>query len=223
MSERLRLSRGEHITIVGPTGCGKSWLGWQILEQAASPKHQGLVLLKKPRDAITARRARELGFRTERVWPPGWAPFTARPPGYLVHPRTRYDPEIDRPHKADVFRRALMDSYRRGNRLVYVDDAYGIAQILGLRELMIEMWTEYRSMNGSLMTAFQKPSHVPQWAFNQAEHLFLFHDPDRRNRIRFGEIGGIDPDQLQTTVMGLRRHQALYIRRDGPAACVIDK
>lgn len=222
LAERFRYSKGEHVTIVGPTGCGKTWLAWQILAGHTTPDYPGVVLLKKPRDYTTHRRAKELGYRVEPSWPPMWRPLAARPRGYVLHPRTRFDPELDRPHKQAQFRAALMDSYRRGRRLVFVDDAYGIGEILKLRELLIEMWTEYRSMNGSIMTTFQKPSHVPQWAFNQAEHLFLFHDPDRRNRIRFSEIGGIDPQLLQDTVMGLRRHQALYVRRDGPAACVVD-
>lgn len=222
LSERFRYSPSEHVTIVGPTGCGKTWLGWQILAKATGPQYPGVVLLKKPRDSTTMRFARQLGYRVEHQWPPAWRPLERKPPGWVLHPKTAYDPAIDRPRKAEAFRRAMMDSYRRGRRMVYVDDAYGVAELLKLRELMIELWTEYRSMNGSIMAAFQKPSHVPQWAFNQAEHLFLFHDPDRRNRIRFAEIGGIDSELLQETVYGLKRHQACYVRRDGPAACIVD-
>lgn len=223
MSGRFRHRPGEHVTIVGPTGCGKSWFAWQILERIAHPRHQAVVLLKKPRDYATELHARRLGFDTVRQWPPPFRPFRAAPPGFVLHPPTRFDPEIDRPTKAAAFRAALLDSYRRGGRSIFVDDAFGIAEILKLREIMIEMWTELRAMNGELLAAFQKPSHVPQWAFNQAEHLVLFHDPDRRNRIRFSEIGGIDTDLLQETVLGLKRHQALYVRRDGPAACIVDK
>lgn len=223
LSERLDLQPDEGVTIVGPTGSGKTWLAWQMLGRTATPKNPAVVMLRKPVDYATSKYARELGFRVERDWPPAWKPFQTAPSGWLVHPRTRFDPDIDRPHKAAVFRRAMLDSYRRGRRRVYIDDAYGISEILKLREVVVELLTEIRAMDGSMMLAFQKPSHVPQWAFNNAEHLLLFHDPDRRNRIRFAEIGGIDSDLVQETVMGLKRHQALYIRRDGPAACIVDR
>ena len=222
VATRFRHRPGEHVTIVGPTGCGKTWFAWQILERISHAGHPAVVLLKKPHDHTTAVQARRLGFKTVRDWPPLSMPWERKPPGWVLHPRTVFDPDIDRPAKQAAFRRALLDSYRRGHRTLLVDDAYGIAELLKLREVMIELWTEYRAMDGELIAAFQKPSHVPQWAFNQAEHLVLFHDPDRRNRIRFSEIGGIDSDLLQDTVMGLKRHQALYVRRDGPAACVVD-
>jgi hypothetical protein len=63
---------------------------------------------------------------------------------------------------------------------------------------------------------------IPLDAYSQAEHLFLFHDPDKRARERFAEIGGVDPYLVQEAVLRLGRHQALYIRRDGPAICVVD-
>jgi hypothetical protein len=52
--------------------------------------------------------------------------------------------------------------------------------------------------------------------------LFLWHDPDRRARIRFSEIGGVDPGLVQDCVSGLDEHQALYIRRRGRRLCVVD-
>jgi hypothetical protein len=216
---------GEHWTIIGPTGCGKTWLAWQILKHTTSPDHPGLVLLKKPRDPVTMHRARELDYRVERTWPPpSWA---GRPPGYVLHPKSSFDEEIDRPHKRDQFRAAMLDAYRRNPRrwprgvALYLDDGFGASEILGLRQTMIELWTEARTSPLAFGTGFQKPTHVPTWAYSQAEHLWLFHDPDRRNRERFAEIGGIDPDVVKSEVMGLPEFHALYICRKGPTACVI--
>ncbi len=223
LDERWRYRPGEHVTVIGPTGCGKTWLTYELLQRTATPARPAVVLVKKPRDPLITRRGKELEYRTVRTWPPGplsW--WEKKPAGYLVWPPTKYDPTVDRPAKAEVFRRALMDSYRRGQRIVYVDDAYGVSELLKLREELTEMWTEARSTEVGLWTAFQKPSHVPTWAYNQAEHLFLFHDPDKRSRERFGEIGGIDPYMIQEAVRRLDRHQALYIRRDGPAACIVN-
>lgn len=225
LTRRWRYRRGEHVTVVGPTGCGKTHLVYELLERTARPSLPAVVLVKKPRDRLIREVTKRLKYRVVRSWPPPpafpWQP--RKPPGFVVWPPTKFAPEIDRPAKAAVFRRALMDGYRRGNRILYVDDTYGISEILDLDAELIELWTELRSMDGGLWTSFQKPSHVPTWAYGQAEHLYLFHDPDKRSRERFAEIGGVDPDLVRDTVMGLSRHQALYIRRDGPRMCIVDK
>ena len=53
-------------------------------------------------------------------------------------------------------------------------------------------------------------------------HGFLFNDPDKRNRQRFAEIGGVDPDLVMEQVYHLDQYQALYIKRTGPCLCVVN-
>lgn len=229
LTRRFRYRPGEHVTLVGPTGCGKTWLAYQLLATHASRKWPCVTLVKKPVDYTTTMWGKRLGLRTVQTWPPVWSPWKPNdPPGWVVWPRTKFDPELDRPYKASVFRKALMNAYR-GNgifrkrpRSLFVDDAYGFAVILDLDEELIELWTEARAMGCGLWTAFQRPSHVPLWAYSQAEHLFLFNDPDKRARERFAEIGGLDATTVRDTVMSLERHQALYIRRDGRRMCIVD-
>lgn len=220
---RLRFKRGEHVTIVGPTGCGKSFVAWQILQKVTSPAFQGVVLVKKPRDELITRDAKSARYRVVRSWPPAPSLWLARkPPGYVVWPRTNFtDVEADRLAKHILFKRVLLDVYRKGRRIAYVDDAFGFAALLDLKEEMIELWTELRSMDGSLMTAFQRPSMVPLWAYSSAEHLLLFNDPDKRSRDRFAEIGGVDPDLIKATVQSLPQYHFVYIKRTGPRMCIV--
>ncbi len=225
LERRWRYRKGEHVTVVGPTGCGKSVLCYQLIEATARPSLPVVSLVKKPRDKVITGWAKKLGLRRVRHWPPPpvWPWQAQKPVGWVVWPKTNFtDVQLDRAHKSAVFRRALMDSYRRGDRIVYVDDTYGISEILKLDNELIELWTELRSMDGGLWTSFQKPTHVPTWAYGQASHLFLFNDPDRRTRDRFAEIGGVDPDLVRDTVLALDEHQVLYIRRAGRRMCIID-
>lgn len=224
LAKRFRYRAGEHLTVVGPTGCGKSHLVFELLAKSATPSLPAIYLVKKPRDRLIEKAGKALGFRRISRWPAPpslWKP--RKPPGYLLWPRTTFVPEKDRTHKGMVFEKALLDSYEKGDRIAVADDAYGISEILGLRQTLIEMWTEARSMDTALWAMFQKPSHVPLWAYSQAEHLFLFNDPDKRARERFAEIGGLDPDLIKDTVLSLKKHQCVYIRRDGPRMCVVDK
>ena len=221
---------GNHVTIIGPTGSGKTVLGMHLLAKYASAQMPVVYLVKKPRDPEITAWGKSLGLVKTDNWPPSpWLQMNHRNPnGWLLWPRTRFDPDLDRPAKHTIFRRALVHAYKGGGifkrkpRIVVLDDSYGLAEILDLKEVMIENWTEMRSMGGGQWSFFQKPSHVPLWAY-QADHLFLFNEPDKRSRQRFGEIGGIDADVVTETVVGLDEFQALYIRRRGRRACIVDR
>lgn len=214
---------GDHVTILGPTDCGKTTLGYQLLEQVATPKLPALSMVMKPRDKTATQWNKKLGLRMVREWPPLpsiWKP--ARPPGWCLWPRHTYDPDIDDANLYRQFRRAILDSYKKGNRILFGDEVYGLSAELKLARELVTVWSRGRSMGCGLWAASQKPSHIPLWAYSQASHLFLYKDPDERARERFGEIGGVDPKLVAHTVMGLGDHQCLYIQRKGSRMCIVD-
>lgn len=214
---------GEHVTILGPTGSGKTYLGYQLLDATARPKLPAIVLVMKPRDATVKKWSKTVDFRETKTWPPApsvWKPKDPR--GYVLWPRFRYDPDADNAEQYRQFRRCLLDSYRKGDRIVFGDEVYSLAEELDLDTELVTLWTKGRSMGCGLWAASQKPTHIPLWAYSMAEHLFLHHDPDKRARQRFAEIGGVDPKLVEDTVMSLKRHEFLYIRRKDGAMCVIE-
>jgi hypothetical protein len=215
---------GEHVTFLGPTKSGKTTLGYQLLEHAATEKVPVVVLVMKPRDPVAASWSKQLGYRTVRSWPPFLSTFQPRKPaGWTLWPKHTFDPKRDNPMLHREFRKCILDCYKRGNRIIFGDEVYGLVAELGLSQELIAVWSRGRSMGAGLWAATQKPTHIPLWAYSQAEHLFLHHDPDKRARDRFKEIGGVDPDWISSIVMGLSRHQWLYIRQEDKAMCIVDK
>lgn len=222
LKNRWRYRPGEHVTILGPTGSGKTWLTHQLLEYTAKPTLPVITLAMKPRDATTEKFTKLLNFRKVTSWPPMPNPFRARPAGYTLWPKHTFDPDTDDENLYRHFRSAILDSYKRGDRIIYGDELLGLTD-LGLEREMRAIWTRGRSMGTAMWGSTQKPTHIPLWAYNQAEHLFLAYDPDRRSQDRFDEIGGVDPGLIRSTVNRLDKHQFVYVRRDGPAICIIDR
>ncbi|HET7637451.1 MAG TPA: hypothetical protein VFK47_01800 [Ktedonobacteraceae bacterium] len=207
---------GEHVTIIGPTGSGKTWLGYELLGATATKDLPAVVLVMKPRDATVQKFSEAYKYKTIKNWPPIRHPFSGRPAGYVLWPHTTFDPDIDDYQHWEIFRRALLDCYKKGDYIIFADETYSLAEELGLKKELITLWTKARSMGTGLWSATQRPTFVPLWAYSGAEHLFLAKDPDKKARDRFADIGGIDPELVKTTVMKLAKHEWLYIRRSGP-------
>lgn len=226
---RWEYRAGQHVTILAPTDWGKTFLGQRLLAATMRPKLPALNLVIKPRDATVLAFMRDNDMRRQRSWPPPPnAPWRRRPAGYAVWPTHTGDPDRDELMLYWTMRRALLDSYRRGNRIVFCDEAAGMINDISppknepnLERYMRQLWTRGRSLGVGMWAATQRPVDVPLHAYSQAQHLFIGKDPDKRGRQRFAEIGGIDPALVLAITEKLPRWHWLYIKREGDRHCVI--
>jgi len=60
----------------------------------------------------------------------------------------------------------------------------------------------------------QRPAFIPLAFYDQATHLFVWRDNDRRNRQRLGELAGNASAVVQREVAGLARREVLYLHKD---------
>lgn len=221
---------GDHVTLCGRTQSGKTTLAFQLL--ARIPEDiVPIVLVMKPRDATVSRWTERLKLRRTTTWPPlrssKRVPRNIKPPGWVAWPNLGNidtDPEVTR----TLFHNVMADSYaqaaRRGHedRIIFADEIVAIADRLRLEKDLNMLWMQGSGMGLGLWAAAQRPFSLPQHALSQAVHLFLHRDDDKRNRERFAEIGGVDPDFVMQITSTMREHQFLYIARIGYYMAIVD-
>ena len=213
---------GEHVTFLGPTGRGKTTLAYQLLDATATEELPAVTLVMKPRDRTVSKWDRRMNSRVVRTWPPVKKPWENPPRSYTVWPKHSFtDIRADNDRMAAAFFSAITDSYRRGNRILFADELYGLCNELSLQPEIVALYTRGRSMGTGIWGASQRPSHIPLWAYSQASHVFMHRDPDRRARDRYAEIGGVDPDLVKRITASLPAFHYLYICQHGPYMCVI--
>jgi hypothetical protein len=221
---------GEHVTFCGRTQSGKTTLAFQLL--ARIPEDiVPIVLVMKPRDETVVRWTQQLKFKRTATWPPLRSnrklPRTYRPPGWVVWPKLG-DIEADESATRQLFHQVMAESYaqsaKRGreDRVIFADEVVGIANELGLKRDLSAIWMRGSGMGLGLWSGAQRPFELPQHALSQAVHLFLHRDDDKRNRERFAEIGGVDPDFVMEITASMREHQFLYIARLGYYMAIVD-
>jgi hypothetical protein len=220
ISSRFRYEPGQHVTFLGRTDSGKTTLAYQLIEHVSSPKLPAVSLVVKPKSPTVNRWAKKLGHPIVRQWPPPMQTFRARPPGWVFWPKHSFDPDKDDAMLYERMRRALHESYKHGKRIVFADETLGLSD-LGLDRTLVALWTRGREMNAGLWAATQKPSHIPLYAYNQATHLFLAYESDKRGRQRFSELAGFDPRLIEEIVLGLRKWEWLYINQDDRTMCIV--
>jgi hypothetical protein len=225
---------GEHVTVLAPSGGGKTHLAYQLLGETAEQDLQATVIVMKPRDKTVDAWTKELQFKTIRDWPPPKISgiVTKRPAGYVLWPRESQDPDETEARHYRIFRRAILDNYYNAiskrainksvGKIIFADEVVSLEEELGLRKELQLVWSKGRSMECGLWGASQRPAYISRFAY-QAHHLFLGNDPDEDVQKRYGEIGGgIDKELVRALCATLKTFQFIYIRRDAREICIVD-
>lgn len=224
---------GQHVTILGKTGSGKTYLGFQLLDASISKERPGIVLVMKPRDATVERFQKRLELRRVASWPP---PYIRRkvdkPRGYVLWPKLG-DFERDDEILHDEFNRCFRESYtqaarRNGEpRCLFVDELVGVAKELKLEASVNRLYMRGRSLGVGLWAATQRPFNAPLLAYQAPDHIFVASDPDLRNRQRLAEIGGFNTDVLMTITdpdsRVLGKNEFLYLGREDHVMAIVGR
>lgn len=199
--------QGEHITMVGPTGSGKT-----TLETAILPRRDFVVFLSTKRIDSTQNRLKDMGYKTihsgAELHPDVTPRAILRPPW----PDDASAKELKNIH-ASVFREAMMRVFRTGYWTIVMDEARYLTKDLGLAPEAELLWLQGRSLKISVVAGTQRPRWIPLEAYDQATHLFFWKDSDRENVERIAEMAGLNRRAVQGIVPRLDEHEMLYANR----------
>lgn len=227
LSRYFHYDYDEHVLILGPTGSGKTQMALDALGVVSRPENPAIIFAMKPKDGTLERFSAAHEFQTIRHWPPPttkWRP--KKPPGYLLKPpHNMRDIQWTRQKHYDVFHEAIIDSYAKGNRIIFADETYSLTSELPLTDELVTVWTKGRSMNTSLWAASQRPAYIPTWAYSQSSHFFISYDPDKRSRKRYEEISGVDPEIIRQGTEALDEYEWLYVKAAGrkSTVCIVSR
>lgn len=239
--QRMDWRQGEHVTLVGATGGGKTTTAIQLL-----PMRDWVVTFAtKPADD-TLDQLVASGYKRVPTWPPG-PPLDDQPaaplddaapdqPGHwfwsagvddrapeLVEVDDRLAPRVvlwpemrrlrDLAEQRAVFYDAIDDIFAAGGWTIFADELYYLAasDFVDLGDELKILWQQGRSIGISLVAATQRPAWVPLEAYSQATHVLFWRMSDRRDLDRISGLGAHDPVVIRETVSQLRRYELLYL------------
>lgn len=196
--EAMDWRQGEHITIIGPTGQGKTTLALDLMAQRGYP----VVIATKPKDKTLESFIKRENYDVIKEWPP-------------KRQRTVLWPDIkrveDKPNQAYQVYNSLAQMYSAGSYAILIDELSYVIDELKCEQPIRTIWQQGRSINLSLVTCILRPSHVPLLAYDQATHVVMFRDSDERNLKRLGGLGHWRADEIVSTVSQLRPHEFIVL------------
>jgi hypothetical protein len=196
----------DHVTILGPTGTGKTTLAMQV----AALRKYVVALGTKPKDAPFAGLLNSQGYVIRRS-------SDAALPSPSITPRVCIWPTHTRNEDADalrhhrVFKSVLSQTYSDGGWHVICEEASHLVD-LGLRNSLRRNLRLGRSNSNGLILCAQRPVFIPKEAISGAQHIFMFGTNDKADLDSLGGMNGMSSKVVREAVAGLGRNfDFLYV------------
>lgn len=193
----------QHVTVIGPTGCGKTTLVTELIRPRALVVAFGV----KHVDETMQRLVKQEQWHRLGEWK--LRPKSAQ--RIVLWPKVKDLDKVMDVHK-QTFGNAFRSIYRIGHWTIWMDELTYLADHAGLRKIIRQMYILARSNRVSLVGSVQRPSWAPLEAYNQAAHLFIFRTGHEADIVKMGSLNGANAKMVADVVKNLpSRHHFLHI------------
>lgn len=196
---------GEHVTLVGPTGRGKT-----ELEIALMRERRFTVFLSTKRKDSTQDVLRADGYREIRDPAELNVEVAERYLFRPAFPRAASAAHIKAVHRS-IYSRMLMRLREQMGWTIGADEVHYLTDFLGLSEEMELLWRQGRSEGTTVIANTQRPRHIPLVAYSQATHLFFWSSPDLGDVRRIAEMTPLPIDHIMPVLAAQNMHDVLYV------------
>jgi hypothetical protein len=189
--------QGEHITLVGTTGCGKTTLENSIEHM----RDYVMFLSTKPQDE-TQEELGPLGYHTAKSVKDVVLDVSHK---WVIAPGVprKMEPDQIKEHQRKIFGDAMMYCFHQTGWTVIIDEGRYICDVLQLKQPATVLYLQGRSGYNSVVMGTQRPRWVPLESFDAATHLFIWRDNDANNIQRIGELTGMNYHEVEPIVKSL--------------------
>ena len=205
---------GEHISLIAPTGAGKTTFAAGILEL----RKYVLALDAKGGDSTLEG----LGFPRLNAWP-GQKKMAQqvttndsdnKMSRYIVGARA--NTEKEQKHLVDTLGATLREAYEMGGWTVYADELMILTdpRQFNLRSEVDKMLIAARDRGISFVSSYQSPTWVTPMAGKQATWVAVSYTRDTDVVNRLAEILGRPKSEIRGAIKGLDRYSWIIVGRD---------
>lgn len=209
------IRQGQHTLISGATGSGKTELASQLLGAQARRGAFVVVFVCKLQPDDTLVKSYRDFVR--------WTDWKRRPRPYenkiLLWPKVEGKPYGEALGiQKDVFRKAWNAISATGKWTVYFDEGLYMADptFLGMGKDMAMGHALGRSGDLTLVTATQRPSHIPLIIYGSASHVFMANTAEDSDLKRLSNLDSkFGRKQLEPIISTLPEHDFLWVQARG--------